>query len=213
MLVMLFILLIDSSYAYISISKEIRMRLIIFIMAILLSMVINCSDRGPFDPTRYLDGYSGITYTDTAGNIIGSVDKSDWGVRAYDSPDFRILHLGGFRRQRCRLLDCETFFANPAFPNPSDSVFRLEFGLSNFPGAISFVIKDQEGRIVYDIFRNVVGGLQKFNWQPVDDNGRKLPYGIYRVFYCLYIGPENDLIPHYYGYGDLWYIDPVPVFN
>ncbi|MCH9031249.1 MAG: hypothetical protein IIB00_03185 [candidate division Zixibacteria bacterium] len=156
-----------------------------------LIVLISCSGNGIADPTFLFDGYTGITYTNEIGEIVGPIDPSDWQVSL--SSQIGLLSSDSRENQISLSKVIPTKFAiNPAYPNPSVSQFKLTI---EFPIASSYSITvlDFEGRTIRSISGEADAGA--FNIL-IDLRSEKA--GVYRVFYAF-----SGLS----GYGDVWLVN------
>ena len=165
---------------------------IILIIGLLFSA---CSKDGFFNPTAInSDGFLGITYTNEAGDIIGPEDPTDWLFYWGHSQYLRMPKLSATEKI---IVIPESFGVNPAYPNPFSGSISIELEL---PVAthMSLVIIDKNLHIVFDTAFYSEAGIPTIIWKGLDNQGRRLPDGVYRVIYDIRIGEGLT------GFGDIW---------
>lgn len=164
------------------------MKYILSTVAILTLCLLGCSsDSGPFDPTLFKSPYSGITYTDENGDLIGPVDSGDWQLAWGASP-------GG---TPIRKLVPTSMRAFPAYPNPFSNSTVLSFTIA-YATEIRLWIKGEAHQLVRSYLVQNEAGMHEFVWDGKNDQGEQVPDGIYRVYYE--IGTDDPLS----GFGDIW---------
>lgn len=168
------------------------MKYLASILGIVAFSLAGCSHDGPFDPTLLNDGFTGITYTNEFGEIIGPVDPDDWQLYA-GPPDYPIAFKGNV----IAAILPEGFETAAAYPNPSNSQISFTFAFSEAVEWSLKIINDN-----YVAVRTISGyseaGIAVITWDLCDENGNKLPDDIYRAVYDF--GSCS-------GYGDVWISD------
>ncbi len=162
-------------------------------LAIILLALLSCSNKGVVDPTYFSEGFKGITYMDKAGNPIGPKDPTDWGFGG----DLAYPQGNNWYYDYSKWWYGPAFYAR-AFPNPTSDSIILQFDMKSQMN-YDIQIVDSQHRVVAQFSDTVYYRLLIF-WQPIDLQGIKLPYGIYRVYYKFH----DDLIS---GFGDIWFTD------
>lgn len=105
------------------------------IFLIFLILLVNCDEpEGPFDPTYFLDGFKGITFTDEFGFIL-KIDPNDWCFPFYDLGSSYTIP--------------KSFSFYPAYPNPvtSDNSTTFQYSLPK-SGYVEIVIKNNSSIII-----------------------------------------------------------------
>ena len=153
-------------------------RLKAFFISILIIFLGCSNDSNNSGPS--LD-FRGITHTNESGQINGTIDTDDWRIISGTSP----YKLAG------ELPD--SFKVNPAYPNPSDNEFNIEFA---FPSAVTYEIKiiNRFNRTVESLSGEAPAGVMNLVWVAVESGDQPLPNGIYRVVYQF---------GGVWGYGDI----------
>lgn len=142
-------------------------------------VISGCSGDNIIDPTLFSETFTGITYTNEIGEIVGAVDSTDWNLT--QSPVFP--------RDSGSILLPSKFAVQPAFPNPfSASIkFKLELPIAT---EYSLRIFSSDGKQVHRISGASGPGVVtlQFSVGGISD-------GIYRVEYQLLT---------FTGKGDIW---------
>jgi hypothetical protein len=176
--------------------KQATMRYITIILFLASLMIIaGCTGDSVTDPTLVNKGFRGITYTNEEGEIIGPADLDDWHLSSDDNTflapkagdNYQVLSAGNG-------LPAD-FSIDPAYPNPNNGVFYLQFCIPTYVCCFSAVIINDNYRILARISCGPSLGISRMLWTPEIAPGQKLPPGIYRVIYS--IGLRS-------GYGDIW---------
>ena len=147
--------------------------------------ISGCSGDNIIDPTLLGETFTGITYTNEIGEIVGAVDSTDWNLT--QSPVFP--------RDSGSILLPSKFAVQPAFPNPfSASIkFKLELPIAT---EYSLRIFSSDGKQVHSI-----SGLSDAGVVAIEFSAERFPDGVYRVVYKLRTLPRyGDLS----GHGDIW---------
>ena len=129
-------------------------------------------------PNCVLGRFEGITSTDPQGTIIGVTDPNDWGC------------LGG--GQARGMADVAPpppptqFCFQPAYPNPSTGEVRLGFTLPRASQASITVYGQKHGPHSAFVVRtlaeqNFAPGVFSVLWDGKDDQGARVPPGLYRA--------------------------------
>jgi len=151
--------------------------------------------------------FSGITYTSGTGEIMGSVDQSDWRLddvwtdhekSIFYSDEFSELSLlennnSFVLKSAYEIVPLENFF--PAYPNP----VQYQFSLSIYRSASIFklALVNSSFEILTAIQHNEFSG-GNFNFD-VSERSAFQAETIYRVYYLFeYIDRETE-----YGHGDI----------
>jgi hypothetical protein len=127
-------------------------------------------------PTCVLDRFEGITPTDSQGTIVGVTDPSDWGC------------LGGQASGRAGVppQPPTQFCFEPAYPNPSSGPVRLGFTLPQASLVSITVYSQKHGPHSAFLVRtlaeqNFASGVFTLEWDGNDDQGARVPSGLYRA--------------------------------
>jgi hypothetical protein len=159
-----------------------------------ISIVVSCDEDSEINNTNIVY-YTGIVQTDSEGNIIEE-DYNDW------QPRERIGWV------------YDSLYSIPAYPNPAgkDSV-QIDFQSLKFLGCVigftlprnslvTIEINDKPDRVVRTLLseseKNV--GAYRIAWDLKNDDGNKLPNGIYRVYITAVTDYFNNVIK---TYGDI----------
>jgi hypothetical protein len=157
---------------------------------------IGCSNEDKFVDVSYLkDGFSGITYTDEDGDIIGPVDETDWNF--YDGPinlQYSLKNSGVDRLPPTRL------DIRPAYPNPSAGPFKLLI-LYNRDVTSGYVqVYNNDMMLIYECEIKSFLYSTKVLIPNKDLFGNTLPEGVYRVYYSVTL-PGH--LRTFSGHGDI----------
>ena len=136
-------------------------------------------------PPCVLGRFGGITPTDSEGTVVGAGDPSDWGC------------LGGQARGPADVLPppATQFCFEPAYPNPSSGEVRLRFTLPRASLVSISAYGQKHGPHSAFVVRalaeqNFSAGVFELVWDGNDDQGARLPPGLYRV---VMIVPDGTL--------------------
>jgi len=149
--------------------KYLQILLILFI-----AFILNCDEaEGPFDPT-YFTSFSGITFTDEAGNLI-KIDPDDW---LFSS-------------------DIGSYSFYPAYPNPisQSGLISLRYSIPTSSYIKIEIIDIQNFSVKLLVEQNSEAGLYMVIWDLTDFSNAKVAPGVYR---CLFSLGEVT------GHGDIW---------
>ncbi len=183
------------------------MRAIFIIAGAVLILLAACStENKPVDPTIMINArYTGITFTDAVGNVIGPVDSDDWNIYPSNSlPGPSYKPVGGDAGNNAILPN--GYGIGAAFPNPFNgqiSLLRL-----TVPAASPVVIQivNQENQTVFLDAFVAPAGNHEFTWSPgiawvpQGQHATEIPDGIYRVLYTIDPPGMGTLT----GHGDIW---------
>ncbi|MEZ5357567.1 MAG: hypothetical protein R3F48_01970 [Candidatus Zixiibacteriota bacterium] len=183
------------------------MKRILILCGITLLCLTACStENKPVDPTMLLNArFTGITYTDELGNIIGPRDSDDWHLYPGDVYQWQSLKPMDIDTAEGSILP-SGYDVGPAYPNPfNGAISVLRFAT---PAATPVVVRivNQEGRVVYTENRVFEAGAHDITWAPgiawqnPEGTPQDYPDGIYRVYY-LFDVPGGG---YYSGWGDVW---------
>ena len=128
-------------------------------------------------PPCVLGRFEGITPTDSQGAVVGVADPSDWGC------------LGGQARGRADVVPPPPptqFCFDPAYPNPSSGAVSLRFTLPR-ASLVSITVYGQKHgphsafavRTLAE--QNFAAGVFVLHWDGNDDQGVRVPPGLYRA--------------------------------
>lgn len=180
----------------------------VFIIAcVALIFVAACStENKPVDPTMMINArYTGITFTDVVGNVIGPVDADDWNLYPSNSiPEPSYKPVTGDAGNNTILPN--GYGIGAAFPNPFNGQISLIRIMTPAATPISIRVIDQEDREVFYDARVLEAGEHEFTWspgiawRPEGSEYREIPDGIYRVLYTI-VPPGSK---PFSGHGDVW---------
>jgi hypothetical protein len=171
------------------------MKLLRIILIAGIGLLIGCSSGDKFDPTLFNEGFTGITYTNELGEIIGPVDENDWN-----------LYVGGPHYFYYNAVDKaadiipDSFGSGYAYPNPTDGQTTFRFAVPVYT-KFGMVIINEKRQVLKSINEEFEAGEHELTWDMRDDRGNKLLPGIYRVIYEFRGGA------HLSGYGDVLVVD------
>ena len=120
--------------------------------------------------------FAGITATDTAGNLVGSPDPSDWGC----------VGGGSFSPNAISPPPITSICLGPAWPNPATQSTSLGFTLPR-AAAVSLIVYGQHGQrgrafpVRTLASGNFAAGAFVVVWDLKDDHGVRLAPDVYRA--------------------------------
>ena len=152
-----------------------RLRMMLVMVPVALVTLLGAAPwRGL--PPCVLARFEGITFTDPQGTIVGATDPGDWGC------------LGGPPRRAAGVPapPPTQFCFRPACPNPSTGAVRLSFSLPRAsPVSVTLYGQKHGLRSAYLIRTltegTLVAGEFTLLWDGTDDQGARVPTGLYRA--------------------------------
>lgn len=126
-------------------------------------------------PRCVLDRFGGITPTDPQGTIVGAADPNDWGCLGQP-------HVSGGVPSGPPTQFC----FGPAYPNPSNGQVALTFTVPRASVASITVYGQKHGPHSAFVVRTLAdqtfaAGAFTFFWDGNDDQGARVPPGLYRA--------------------------------
>jgi hypothetical protein len=164
-------------------------------IAFVILLIISSCEKGA-DPTIFSEPFSGITYTNAEGEIIGPVDEEDWNYGCcnwYSRWCPNTYPIDGVH------LLPECYFVMPAYPNPSNNVSSIVIGMPVTSDWSVSVIHESR-RIAFDTSGHDEAGYLGIT---IPLKEKEFQYGIYRV---------NINIGRFKASGDIWYTNNTDVF-
>lgn len=183
------------------------MRNILFLLVATALIAASCStDNKPVDPTMMLNSrYTGITFTDETGTIIGPVDLDDWNLYPGDIAMWALAKPVSSDDEKKILPD--GYGVGAAYPNPFNGSISLLRIMTPAATPIEIRIVNQDGQVVFSDDLYLEAGAHEYTWSPGiawqnPEGGSRVEYpdGIYRVYYSIDIPGGGP----YSGYGDIW---------
>jgi hypothetical protein len=166
-------------------------------LLIVLPIILGCTNGNRFDPTQSKDGFRGITHTNSAGELIGRIDPNDWHIYGGDSYFYSSykpapsVKVGAINKT---IIVPSELHVNPAYPNPTDDAFTLEFNLS-YTSDWHLIIINDHMTAIDTISGHSDAGRVNVTYSSSREDGIIIQNGIYRIIYDL--GGCS-------GYGDIW---------
>jgi hypothetical protein len=160
-------------------------KLVLALLSLSVAAAVGPSSAAP--PDRCLQGrFHGITQTNEIGEVIGRVDRQDWGC--LDAPGGAALNQWGQGGGGVPVPPPTAICLFPASPNPASGGTRLRFTLLEATEVELAVYGQSVGggpRRVFLVRSLLAGshlaGMHEVTWDLRDEVGMRVPPGIYRA--------------------------------
>ncbi|NUQ82818.1 MAG: hypothetical protein HUU10_14530 [Bacteroidetes bacterium] len=152
-----------------------------FLIVLFALSISFCSDDN--DESNGTNNFTGITYTNEIGEMVGNIDSTDWKLFVVHRPGISVPPNAPNISQ-----------PHPAYPNPTTSVVSCPIDIGE-NSILTMVVKNNQGKILQNLYNHQQFGVGFYDVQ-VD----LVSYenGVYRIEYELVVGSKV-----YKSFGDV----------